>query len=91
MRQGTTPSTSTWQTVDARTAGLLDKRGYGKSRLAVALVQAYQMVEGLPAASRINIMTFSDKVTRFGSRGAPASVPLKNSVVQWLNTRRRAT
>ncbi len=76
------------KSVDKRTAELLEKHGYAKSRLAVALVQAYQMIEGLPAASRINILTFSEKVTRFGSRAAPATMSLKKNAIQWLNTQK---
>jgi hypothetical protein len=76
------------KSVDSRTSGLLAKHGFGQSRLAVALVQAYQMIEGLPGSSRINIMTFSEKVTRFGSRAAPATVSLKKNAVQWLNTQK---
>jgi len=74
--------------VDKRTTGLLEKNGYASTRLAVALVQAYQMIDGLPAAARLNLMTFSDKVTRFGSRAAPATMSLKKNAVQWLNTQK---
>jgi HEAT repeat protein len=73
------------KSVDKRTEVLLAKHGYEKNRLAVALVQAYQMIEGLPAASRVNMLAFSDKVTRFGSRATPATSSLKKNLVTWLN------
>jgi HEAT repeat protein len=71
--------------VDARTAELLKAQGYGDSRLAVALVQSYRMIEGLPRDARINVLAFSEKVTRFNARATAATDGGKKNVVRWLN------
>jgi HEAT repeat protein len=71
--------------VDARTADLLEKHGYNSSRLAIALVQAYRMIETVPKDTRLNLLTFSEKVTRFTSKGATATESGKKNAVKWLN------
>lgn len=76
---------ATMEGIDARTAELLKKHEYSDSRLAVALVQAYQMIEGLPKDTRFNLLTFSDEVTRFSTKGVSANDSGKKNAIKWLN------
>ncbi|HEU4394161.1 MAG TPA: HEAT repeat domain-containing protein [Planctomycetota bacterium] len=71
--------------IDARTAALLAEHGYAKSRLAVSLVQAYRLVGGLPKGARLNILAFSDGVTRFTSKSAQVNESSKKNALDWLN------
>jgi hypothetical protein len=70
--------------VDRRTAALLGKHGLPQDRLSVALVQAIQMIEDLPAGARYNLLAFHEKVARFAAKGVAATPSGKKSGISWL-------
>jgi HEAT repeat protein len=74
--------------IDARTRELLRQHGYGDSRLAAALVNSYRLIGGLPKDARLNVLAFSDGVSRFTSKATQVTESSKKNAIKWLNEQR---